>query len=588
GCVAASDGGAIEAVHADVGISASTFTANVAGRGGAVAADNAAVAVAGTVFTANVADPTYGLGGGMYATAADVTVTGGSFDGNSAERGGGAWLDAAAGVFDWVSFDDNTAETEGSGVATTEATIWVNGSRFDANTVPVAADPAFGGAIDCRWPASCFVDRSWFEGNVAPDGGAISSDGELGVTRSMFCANEATSDGGAIDVGNLVYGGPVTIAASVFAENHAAADGGAVVVTDGVVELLGDHFVGNEASRGGAVGSATLGGLEGLTLRNVLVAGNRGLPAVGIAGVWSNESWDWFWDNGAVDLDVPASPTTNLGEDPELAGPNGCDPASLAPTASSPLIDGGDPQWTDPNGSRADIGAFGGPDADYDAFLDLDGDGDPGMLDCDDRDPAVSVGAVEVCNGIDDDCDGLVDADDRATDAGWLHRDDDGDGYGTWDSAYRCPGPGWATPFTDCDDAAQDVHPLADDVAGDGFDADCDGEDTPDPDPTTTGPGGTTDPATDPADPSADSDGDGVLDGAERPDAAADPGGTGVGDPPSAPVLCGCDVGEGPGASGWVAGLAGLAALGRRPGRRSRSTGRGDRRARQQVTASGG
>ncbi|MCC6554745.1 MAG: CotH kinase family protein, partial [Polyangiaceae bacterium] len=44
--------------------------------------------------------------------------------------------------------------------------------------------------------------------------------------------------------------------------------------------------------------------------------------------------------------------------------------------------------------------------------IDEDGDGTPGCgVDCDDQDPAVHPGAPEVCNGMDDDCDGAIDDD---------------------------------------------------------------------------------------------------------------------------------------------------------------------------------
>jgi hypothetical protein len=41
---------------------------------------------------------------------------------------------------------------------------------------------------------------------------------------------------------------------------------------------------------------------------------------------------------------------------------------------------------------------------------DLDGDGHPAGLDCNDADPSVFPGAGEACNDVDDDCDGGVDA----------------------------------------------------------------------------------------------------------------------------------------------------------------------------------
>ena len=75
--------------------------------------------------------------------------------------------------------------------------------------------------------------------------------------------------------------------------------------------------------------------------------------------------------------------------------------------------------------------------------VDADGDGSPAAGDCDDSDAAVNPGATEVCDGIDNDCDGLTDsADDSVTGTSTFYADADGDGYGGIGGAGVCGGSG--------------------------------------------------------------------------------------------------------------------------------------------------
>ncbi len=103
--------------------------------------------------------------------------------------------------------------------------------------------------------------------------------------------------------------------------------------------------------------------------------------------------------------------------------------------------------------------------------------------DCDDSDPAVHPDAEEVCNGLDDDCDGLVDDEDKdlADPATW-YRDEDEDGYGDpAQSTEACEQPsGYLEDNTDCDDDDPQAYPGAEEVAYDGTDQDCDGFDLDD------------------------------------------------------------------------------------------------------------
>ena len=99
-------------------------------------------------------------------------------------------------------------------------------------------------------------------------------------------------------------------------------------------------------------------------------------------------------------------------------------------------------------------------------------------LDCDDGADAVRPDAPEVCNGLDDDCDGAADANDPGYQGPRLARyaDEDGDGYGDGAVEVCDPAtPGTVSNATDCDDADAAVHPGADDPPDDEVDSDCDG-----------------------------------------------------------------------------------------------------------------
>jgi len=93
--------------------------------------------------------------------------------------------------------------------------------------------------------------------------------------------------------------------------------------------------------------------------------------------------------------------------------------------------------------------------------------------DCDDAEAAVYPAAAEVCDELDNDCDG-------ETDEGLLqtwYLDWDWDGYGDAASPYEaCELPvGYSADATDCDDDDNDTYPGAEELC-DGLDNDCDGE----------------------------------------------------------------------------------------------------------------
>jgi hypothetical protein len=107
-------------------------------------------------------------------------------------------------------------------------------------------------------------------------------------------------------------------------------------------------------------------------------------------------------------------------------------------------------------------------------FADADQDSYAACKDCDDAEATVHPGQDEVCDGIDNDCNAVVDY--PSVDAPTWFIDYDGDGYG--DDRYtleQCGQPfGYVATDDDCDDTTALAHPGGEETC-DGADNDCDG-----------------------------------------------------------------------------------------------------------------
>ncbi|MBK9555164.1 MAG: T9SS type A sorting domain-containing protein, partial [Bacteroidetes bacterium] len=115
---------------------------------------------------------------------------------------------------------------------------------------------------------------------------------------------------------------------------------------------------------------------------------------------------------------------------------------------------------------------FGNPDAAVDTCIETIAGYVNNSLDCNDTIADIYPGAIELCNYLDDDCDGL--ADENLTYI-LSYQDNDGDNYGNpLIDSLSCELPiGYVEDDTDCDDTNGDIYPGAEEVLN-GLDDDCD------------------------------------------------------------------------------------------------------------------
>lgn len=166
-----------------------------------------------------------------------------------------------------------------------------------------------------------------------------------------------------------------------------------------------------------------------------------------------------------------SSEVNSINVDPVFDNSNGSAPIDFVKSVSTPGVLISDYSVDFFNTNRNNPPQIGAIES---AALDFDQDGiTTGMGDCNDNDAQVNPAATEVCDFIDNDCDGLID--EGFTQISYYF-DADTDGFGSGTVVVSCSSPGadYVTVGGDCDDNNPSINPAATEVC-DNIDNDCDG-----------------------------------------------------------------------------------------------------------------
>lgn len=398
---ASSKGGGVASKTGALTLSGNTFTDNAGSSGGGVYLEDD-TDLSGNTFSSN--DAVY-HGGGVYSEGGDGDYTGNAFTDNYAgEDGGGLYLNESSAYVADNTFTGNDALDDAGALRALTSTATIEDNVFDANT---AADS--GGAVKLSHKYGSFarntltdnvagttggglyldedttpVEDCHFEGNTAVTGaGMYQSSGwrTTEVSDTTFVDNAASGNGGGVGVYLVPYGvhlvrveldgNTAANGAGVHADtsevelenvilhwNVASGSGGGVYASASATKVTNAVFYRNSAASGAALWvSADTG--DGV--RNSVVYKNR----AGYAVTLSSGSLPWYYNNHYRNdggeysgMSNPAGSNGNVNIYPYFGDASNGD---FTLTSASKMINAGDPAILDADGSRSDMGAYGGP-----------------------------------------------------------------------------------------------------------------------------------------------------------------------------------------------------------------------------------
>lgn len=337
------------------------------------------------------------------------------------DYGGGVRIGLSEGTLRELVVTRNSAGLGGGGIAALSSRLVLNDTLLSANSLATS-----GGGLYLK-DSDADINRCSFQQNNGILGaGLYADDSHLQMTESTFSANRSEQDGGGAYLTNVTgsldeiavteningntdlssggAGGGIYLSGTapslshITFVNNSSTLGGGLYIENGSPVIRNALFQANRAISGGGLAldssSATLEfctvvdnegeglqlGLSAVpTVANSILAYNIPLNVTLLDPKGSTGfRYNALYNHGSNASYEPALSSTNLVQTPGfVAYTNDHNAANddyhLVPL--SPLINAGDPLELDPDGSRAELGYYGGPTANRSYYSDLDEDG---------------------------------------------------------------------------------------------------------------------------------------------------------------------------------------------------------------------
>ncbi len=282
-------------------------------------------------------------------------------DNQSGDGGGGIRLSHLQSALIDNVVRNNSSGNIGGGIELDNDSSSVRGGLVSGNTASIG-----GGIAITRAPLNgCLVQGVDVVGNDADEGGGLYvADNYVPVTmRLLTIEGNQASRGAGLEVSATTF----TLDHAVFDSNTATDAGGAIAHRAGgpcteedcpPANPVGsiDFIVAyrNEAASGGFLWTDR----EGLSIENSIIEGNIGV-GVDIVGDIAAPVWRYNDTRPATfdGMEDPTGSRGNISANPRVVAPAGGD---FTLGAGSPARDAADPDLQDANGTRADMGRYGG------------------------------------------------------------------------------------------------------------------------------------------------------------------------------------------------------------------------------------